>query len=58
VRQDVHLLSSEPYSVITTVNQILTGQQFNVKGAFVSTVSTPVTFHFKSALKYPFQHPM
>ena len=47
----VHLLPSEPYSVITTVNQILTGQQFNVKGAFVSTVSTPATSHIKPSPK-------
>jgi len=45
VREDVHLLPSEPDSVITTVNQILAGQQFNVKEAFVSTVSTPATSH-------------
>ena len=48
VREDVHLLPSEPDSVFTTVNQILTGQQFNVKGAFVSTVATPATLHLKT----------
>jgi len=48
VREVVHLLSSEPDSVFATVNQILTGQQFNVKGAFVSTVSTPATLHLKT----------
>ena len=57
VREVVHLLPSEPYSVITTVNQILTGQQFNVKGAFVSTVSTPATSHIKSSPKATTERP-
>ena len=48
VREVVHLLPSEPDSVFATVNQILTEQEFNVKGALVSTVSTPATLHFKT----------
>ena len=39
----VHLLSSEPIHYCVYVNHILTAIQFDVKGSFVSTVSTPVS---------------
>jgi hypothetical protein len=42
VREVVHLLSSEPFSFGVYTNHIVTGIEFDVKGSFVSTISTPV----------------
>jgi hypothetical protein len=53
VREVVHLLPSEPISVLTTVIPMVAGIEFDVKGVFVSTVSTPAMAHLNSSIKGP-----
>jgi len=49
----VHFLPSEPISVLTTVIPMVAGIEFDVKGVFVSTVSTPAMAHLNSSIKGP-----
>ena len=49
----IHLLPSDPISVLTTVIPMVAGIEFDVKGVFVSTVSTPAMAHLNSSIKGP-----
>ena len=49
----VHLLPSEPISVLTTVIPMVAGFEFDVKGVFLSTVSTPAVPHLNLSIKGP-----
>ena len=49
----VHLLPSEPISVLTALILMVAGIEFDVKGVFVSTVSTPAMPHLKFSIKGP-----
>jgi hypothetical protein len=49
----VHLLPSEPISVLTTVIPMVAGIEFDVKGVFVTTVSTPAMLHLNPSIKAP-----
>ena len=43
LKENVHLLSSEPNHYCVYTNHILTDIEFDVKGCLVSTISTPVS---------------
>jgi hypothetical protein len=49
----VHLLLSELISVLTTVIPMVAGIEFDVKGVFVSSVSTPVSLVQLTRLQAP-----
>jgi hypothetical protein len=53
VREVVHTLPSEPISVLATVIPMVAGIEFDVKGVFVSTVSTPAMAHLNPSIKGP-----